>query len=144
MAKPVTACFVAVWGAEFGRGAWAEMERLLLMQTPMDVWDFMILKATCVQQDAVQVGVHHIGLLLHGEVLPAGAGAIMWARGRGGVAQSRMLDRASNHERPETREGLPGVAQLLPYIPTSQRKVRNTVCLGPPKCTSHRGIGLAT
>ena len=66
----------------------------------------------------------------------------MWARGRGGLAQSRMLDRTSNHERPETREGLPGVAQLLPYIPTSQRKVRNTVCLGPPKCTSHLGIGL--
>ncbi len=49
MVKPVTACFVAVQGAEFGRGAWAEMDRLLLMQTPMGVWGFMILTATCVQ-----------------------------------------------------------------------------------------------
>ena len=49
MVKPVPACFVAVQGAEFGRGAWAEMERLLLMHPPMGVWGFMILKADCVQ-----------------------------------------------------------------------------------------------
>lgn len=30
--KPVTACFAAVYGAELGRGTWAEIEPLLIMR----------------------------------------------------------------------------------------------------------------
>ena len=32
--SPVMACFVAVYGAEFGRGAWAEIEPLLMIRPP--------------------------------------------------------------------------------------------------------------
>src|SRR5205823_4808355 len=38
LVKPVIACFVAVYGAEFGRGAWADMEPLLAIRRPRGWW----------------------------------------------------------------------------------------------------------
>src|SRR3954447_15637772 len=32
--RPVMACLVAVYGAEFGRGVWAEIEPLLMIRPP--------------------------------------------------------------------------------------------------------------
>src|SRR4029450_316290 len=48
--RPVTACLVDVYGEELGRGAWAEMEPLLMMRPPRGCWSFMILIASCVQR----------------------------------------------------------------------------------------------
>ena len=42
LVSPVMACFVAVYGAEFGRGAWAEMEPLLMMRPPRGSCAFII------------------------------------------------------------------------------------------------------
>src|SRR5207245_3998735 len=50
LVRPVIACFVAVYGAEFGRGACAEMEPLLMIRPPRGSWAFMSLKASCVQR----------------------------------------------------------------------------------------------
>src|SRR6266853_5607774 len=47
LVRPVTPCLVAVYGAEFGRGAWAEIDPLLMMRPPFGVWAFMILNASC-------------------------------------------------------------------------------------------------
>src|SRR5207245_4714265 len=52
LVKPVIACFVAVYGAEFGRGAWADMEPLLTIRPPRGCWFFMTLIASCVQREA--------------------------------------------------------------------------------------------
>src|SRR5256886_10345923 len=52
LVKPVIACFVAVYGAEFGRGAWADMEPLLTIRPPRGCWFFMTLIASCVQRKA--------------------------------------------------------------------------------------------
>src|SRR5919198_1254089 len=51
LVSPVIACFVDVYGAEFGRGAWAEMERLLMMRPPRGSCAFMILNASCVHRN---------------------------------------------------------------------------------------------
>ena len=48
--KPVTACFVAVYGDELGRGTWAETEPLLMIRPPMGSCAFMTLKACCVHR----------------------------------------------------------------------------------------------
>ena len=37
LVRPVIACLVAVYGAEFGRGAWAEIEPLLMIRPPRGV-----------------------------------------------------------------------------------------------------------
>src|SRR5204863_989269 len=50
--RPVIACLVEVYGAEFGRGACAEMEPLLMMRPPRGSWLFMSLKASWVQRNA--------------------------------------------------------------------------------------------
>src|SRR5215475_1195336 len=50
--SPVIACFVAVYGAEFGRGACAEIEPLLMMRPPRGVWLFIIRNASCVHRNA--------------------------------------------------------------------------------------------
>ena len=42
---PEMACFVAVYGAELGRGRSAEMLPLLMMRPPIGLWLFMILNA---------------------------------------------------------------------------------------------------
>src|SRR5262245_17222234 len=51
LVRPVTACFVEVYGAEFGRGACAEIEPLLMMRPPRGVWLFMILNASWVHRN---------------------------------------------------------------------------------------------
>src|SRR5260370_11157627 len=52
LVKPVIACFVDVYGAEFGLGAWADMEPLLIIRPPRGSWLFMILIASWVQRNA--------------------------------------------------------------------------------------------
>ena len=42
LVSPVIACLVAVYGAEFGRGACAEIDPLLMMRPPRGSWSFMI------------------------------------------------------------------------------------------------------
>src|SRR3954464_15742737 len=49
--RPVIACFVAVYGAEFGRGAYAEIDPLLMMRPPRGDWRFMMANACCVQKN---------------------------------------------------------------------------------------------
>src|SRR6516165_1379280 len=50
LVRPVIACLVAVYGAEFGRGLYAEMEPLLMMRPPRGSWLFISLKASWVQR----------------------------------------------------------------------------------------------
>ena len=38
LVSPVIACLVAVYGAEFGRGACAEIEPLLMIRPPRGFW----------------------------------------------------------------------------------------------------------
>src|SRR5207245_7170273 len=52
LVKPVIACFVAVYGAEFGLGAWADMEPLLTIRPPRGCWLLMSLIASWVQRKA--------------------------------------------------------------------------------------------
>ena len=42
LVRPVTACLVDVYGAEFGRGVWAEIDPLLMIRPPRGVCAFMI------------------------------------------------------------------------------------------------------
>src|SRR3990172_2214844 len=46
LVRPVIACFVAVYATEFGLGACAEMDPLLMMRPPRGCWSFIILKAS--------------------------------------------------------------------------------------------------
>src|SRR5262245_5591068 len=46
------ACLAAVYGAELGRGTWAETEPLLMIRPPCGRWPFMILNASCVHKNA--------------------------------------------------------------------------------------------
>src|SRR5258707_3898300 len=50
--RPVIPCLAAVYGAELGRGTWAEIEPLLMIRPPRGCWLFMILKASCVHRNA--------------------------------------------------------------------------------------------
>src|ERR1700730_1156594 len=50
LVRPVIACLVAVYGAEFGRGLCAEMEPLLMMRPPRGTWLFMSRNASWVQR----------------------------------------------------------------------------------------------
>src|SRR5712671_2853197 len=50
LVKPVIACFVAVYGAEFGLGEWADIEPLLTIRPPRGCWLFMSLIASWVQR----------------------------------------------------------------------------------------------
>src|SRR3954462_7385333 len=52
LVRPVMACLVAVYGAELGLGAGAEIEPLLMMRPPRGSWSFMMRKAACVQKKA--------------------------------------------------------------------------------------------
>src|SRR5262249_33695141 len=47
----VLASWVAVYGAESGRGVCAEIEPLLMIRPPRGFWSFMILKASCVHRN---------------------------------------------------------------------------------------------
>ena len=51
LVRPVIACLVAVYGAENGRGACAEIEPLLMIRPPRGFWSFMIRKACCVHRN---------------------------------------------------------------------------------------------
>src|SRR5262249_47709745 len=51
LVRPVTACLVAVYGAELGRGACAEIEPLLMMRPPLGSWLFISLIASWVQRN---------------------------------------------------------------------------------------------
>ena len=51
MVSPVIACLVEVYGAEKGRGVWAEIEPLLMMRPPRGLWLFMIRNASWVQRN---------------------------------------------------------------------------------------------
>ena len=59
------ACLVAVYGAEFGRGVWAEIEPLLMIRPPRGVWAFIsaerLLRA---EEGAGQVDVDDLPPLL--------------------------------------------------------------------------------
>src|SRR5258708_9999199 len=46
LVSPVMACLVAVYGAELGRGACAEMDPLLMMRPPAGFCDFIALMAS--------------------------------------------------------------------------------------------------
>src|SRR4051812_17298624 len=50
--SPVMPCFDAVYGAEFARGACAEIEPLLMMRPPRGSWLFMMRNACCVHRNA--------------------------------------------------------------------------------------------
>src|SRR6187200_1497896 len=52
LVSPVIACLVAVYGAELGRGACAEIEPLLMMRPPRGDCDFISRIACCVQRKA--------------------------------------------------------------------------------------------
>src|SRR5512139_2585961 len=52
LVSPVIACLVDVYGAEFGRGAWAEIEPLLMMRPPRGFWSFISRNASWVQRKA--------------------------------------------------------------------------------------------
>src|ERR1019366_10729185 len=52
LVRPVMACFVAVYGAEWGRGACAEMEPLLMIRPPRGRCAFMSLMASWAQRNA--------------------------------------------------------------------------------------------
>src|SRR5580700_4081771 len=49
--RPVTACFVAVYGAEFGRGTCAEIDPLLMIRPPCGVCRFIKRNASWVQKN---------------------------------------------------------------------------------------------
>src|SRR5471032_359455 len=51
LVRPVIACLVEVYATEYGRGAWAEIEPLLMMRPPRGFWSFMILIASCVHRN---------------------------------------------------------------------------------------------
>ena len=52
LVSPVIACLVAVYGAEFGRGAYAEIEPLLMMRPPRGSCAFIIRMASCAHRNA--------------------------------------------------------------------------------------------
>src|ERR1700687_4361390 len=52
LVRPVMPCFVAVYGEEFGRGLYAEIDPLLMMRPPRGCCAFMILNASCVHKNA--------------------------------------------------------------------------------------------
>src|SRR5579884_4138905 len=52
LVSPVMACLVAVYGAELGRGVWAEIEPLLMMRPPRGDCSFISRNDACVQRNA--------------------------------------------------------------------------------------------
>src|SRR5580658_5878583 len=52
LVRPVRACFVDVYGAEFGRGACAEREPLLMIRPPRGCCAFISLMASCAHRKA--------------------------------------------------------------------------------------------
>src|SRR5260370_14154473 len=52
LVRPVMACLLAVYGAEFGLGTWAEMEPLLMIRPPRGDCSFIQREAACVHRQA--------------------------------------------------------------------------------------------
>src|SRR5512146_793385 len=52
LVSPRTACLVAVYGAEWGRGAYAEIDPLLMIRPPRGSWAFISLMACCAHRNA--------------------------------------------------------------------------------------------
>src|SRR5258707_1263036 len=52
LVRPVIACFVAVYGAECGRGTCAEIDPLLMIRPPCGCWSLIMTKACCVHRKA--------------------------------------------------------------------------------------------
>src|SRR6478609_8007525 len=50
--SPVMACFVAVYGAELGRGVCAEIDPLLMILPPRGCCDFIMRIAPCAHRNA--------------------------------------------------------------------------------------------
>src|SRR5579859_784995 len=50
--SPVRPCLAAVYGAESGRGAVADIEPLLMILPPQGDWLFILRNAACVQRNA--------------------------------------------------------------------------------------------
>src|SRR5262249_9073509 len=50
--SPVIACLAAVYGAEFGRGAYADTDPLLMIRPPGGDWSFITRNASRVQRNA--------------------------------------------------------------------------------------------
>ncbi len=93
LVKPVIACFVAVYGAEFGLGAWADIEPLLTIRPPRGSWLFMILIASWVQRNAPV------------RLAPTTALHCSYVRsssGTGGVPEPALLKRRSNRPKAST------------------------------------------
>src|SRR5207244_9097414 len=85
--KPVIACFVAVYGAEFGLGAWAEMEPLLTIRPPRGCWLFMTLIASWVQRNAP---------VRFASTTDLHCSYVRSSSGRGGAPEPALLKRRSN------------------------------------------------
>src|SRR5439155_20274137 len=47
LVRPVSACLVAVWGAELGRGAWADIDALFLLRRPRVYLHLLYRNAAC-------------------------------------------------------------------------------------------------
>ena len=65
LVSPLIACLVAVYGAEFGRGACAEIEPLLMIRPPRGDWAFHQAKrGLSAEERARQIDVDHVPPLL--------------------------------------------------------------------------------
>src|SRR5438445_9701929 len=93
LVRPVMACFVAVYGAEFGRGAWAEMEPLLTIRPPRGCWFFMTLIASCVQRKAP---------VRFASTTDFHCSKVTSSRGTGGAPEPALLNRRSNRPNAST------------------------------------------
>src|SRR5205807_9195077 len=87
LGRRVLACFVALYGAEFGRGAWAEMEPLLTIRPPRRCLFFMTLIGSCVQRKAP---------LRFASTPDFHCSKVTSSRGTGGAPEPALLNRRSN------------------------------------------------
>ena len=87
LVKPVIACFVAVYGAEFGLGAWADMDPLLSIRPPRGSCFFIALIACCVQRKAP---------VRFTSTTDLHCSKVRSSRGTGGAPEPALLNRRSN------------------------------------------------
>src|SRR5437773_10608928 len=87
LVKPVIACFVAVYGAEFGLGAWADMDPLLTIRPPRGSCFFIALIACCVQRKAP---------VRFTSTTDLHCSKVRSSRGTGGAPEPALLNRRSN------------------------------------------------
>src|SRR6476661_125561 len=74
LVNPVIACLVAVYGAELGRGACAEIEPLLMMHPPRGCWLFIMRNASCMHRNTpvrlMSTTVFHCSTLKSSRLMP--------------------------------------------------------------------------